>query len=101
MMDPKTMQAALTMGAVAQEVMRPQRVKDLDAFFKQYPDAKFKVEQLLGFGVVPDAMASAFNALQMAPDFGNLNLGVEAPTPGGLNEAGVPGPEQGPEPEPI
>lgn len=100
-MDPKTIPAALTVGAIAQEVMRPQRVRDLEAFFKQYPDAKFKVEQLLGFGVVHDAMTAAFSALQTAPDLSGLNLNTGAPILGGLDEAGNPGPEQGPQPEPI
>lgn len=100
-MDPKTIPAALTIGAIAQEVMRPQRVKDLEAFFKQYPDAKFKVEQLLGFGVAHDAMTAAFSALQMAPDLSGLNINTEAPIFGRPDEAGNLGPEQRPQSEPV
>ncbi len=41
---------ALAVGALAQDLLRPRRVEDLEAFLAQYPHITQYIEQYLGFG---------------------------------------------------
>lgn len=84
MTDPRL---AIALGALMAEALQPQRVKDLEAFFAQHPDAYAMVEAKLGGGLFPQialSMPSPVEPMVMAPE--------------GMNEAGIAGPEPGAEP---
>jgi len=41
---------ALAVGALAQDLLKPRRVEDLEAFLARYPHVTQYIEQYLGFG---------------------------------------------------
>ncbi len=43
---------ALAVGAIAQDLLKPRRVEDLEAFLARYPQVAQYIEQYLGFGYV-------------------------------------------------
>ena len=49
------LQQYLAAGALAAEAMRPQRVKDLEAFFRDNPHAFLAVEQIISGGAIEAA----------------------------------------------
>lgn len=66
------LQASLVMGAIAQDAIKPQRVKDLHAFFARHPEAISRVESILGYGVdVPPPITAMMRQMPMA---GGMNL---------------------------
>ena len=81
---------ALALGAIAQDVLRPQKVKDLEAFFAQYPAAMALVVQALQGGPLPPLVPGVrtFQAITTLP----TEVFSEAPSLG---------PEQGAEPNLI
>lgn len=90
------LQQYLAIGAVAAEAMRPQRVKDLEAFFRDNPHAFLAVEQIISGGAIESApldigLDLGIGAEPVAEDFAQEDL------TGGVNEASGAGPEQGPE----
>lgn len=88
------LQQYLAAGALAAEAMRPQRVKDLEAFFRDNPHAFLAVEQIIGVGAIEAAPLDLSLNFDEEPEAGvPLDL-----TAGGMNEEGGSGPEQGTEP---
>lgn len=88
------LQQYLAAGALAAEAMRPQRVKDLEAFFRDNPHAFLAVEQIISGGAIEAA------PLDLSLNFdGQPEAGVPLDLiSGGMNEEGGSGPEQGTEP---
>lgn len=86
------MRQALLAGALAAEALAPKRVKDLEGFLAQYPEAWSALAMAMG---VPDDYQAPGEEM---PDMGTeFDMGMG---PGMMEEygAGTPGPEQGPEP---
>lgn len=87
------LQQYLAAGALAAEAMRPQRVKDLEAFFRDNPHAFLAVEQIISGGAIEAAPLDLSLNFDEEPEAGvPLDL-----TAGGMNEEGGSGPEQGAE----
>jgi len=76
------LQAALVLGAMAQDAIKPQRVKDLHTFFAQHPDAITDVASILGHGVRIQQPFSSMLSMM-----------------GGMLETANNGLDQGPEPD--
>jgi len=55
---------ALAVGAIAQDLLKPRRVEDLEAFLAQYPHITQYIEQYLGFGYasIPPEIVSGLSA---------------------------------------
>lgn len=87
------LQQYLAAGALAAEAMRPQRVKDLEAFFRDNPHAFLAVEQIIGGGAIEAAPLGLSLNFEEEPE-----AGVPLDLTGGINEEGGSGPEQGAEP---
>lgn len=88
------LQQYLAAGALVAEAMRPQRVKDLEAFFRDNPHAFLAVEQIIGGGAIEAAPLGLSLNFEEEPEAGvPLDL-----ISGGINEEGGSGPEQGAEP---
>jgi hypothetical protein len=58
---------ALAVGAIAQDLLKPKRVEDLEAFLARYPHITQYIEQYLGFGYasIPPEVVSGLGAAQM------------------------------------
>lgn len=88
------LQQYLAAGALAAEALRPQRVKDLEAFFRDNPHAFLAVERIISGGTIEAAPLDLSLNFEEEPEAGvPLDL-----TAGGMNEEGGSGPEQGTEP---
>jgi hypothetical protein len=85
--DPNNPMHAMLLGAVASEMLKPKRVKNLEAFISQYPEVGDMVAQALGKPV------PKFGADQVGKLYGLAGL------LGGMNAKAEPGPKQGPEQE--
>ena len=58
---------ALAVGAIAQELLKPKRVDDLETFLARYPHVTQYIEQYLGFGyasIPPEVMSGLGMAAQ-------------------------------------
>ncbi len=55
---------ALAVGAIAQDLLKPRRVEDLEAFLARYPHITQHIEQYLGFGYasIPPEVVSGLGA---------------------------------------
>jgi len=69
---------ALAVGALASDLLKPQRVDDLEAFLARYPHVAQYIEQYLGFGYVSIPLEVV----------GDLRAAAQMPS------AGVPIPEE-------
>jgi len=83
---------ALAVGAIAQDLLKPRRVDDLETFLAQYPHVTQYIEQYLGFGyanIPTDVMSGLSMTAQMqepqVPE-GLLNPFVEASNAEGDNQ---------------
>ncbi len=100
MVDPAK---ALAVGALAVELLRPQRVKNLEEFFAQNPHAVVKVEQALGYGAYVDDSMRRIYEMMFSPQGQEPQIGVQPPpiTPEVPNEGSQGGPFQGPDTEQL
>jgi len=57
---------ALAVGAIAQDLLKPKRVEDLEAFLARYPHITQYIEQYLGFGYasIPPEVVGGLGAAQ-------------------------------------
>jgi len=58
---------ALAVGALAHDLLKPQRVEDLEAFLVRYPHITQYIEQYLGFGyasILPEVVSGLSVAMQ-------------------------------------
>jgi hypothetical protein len=93
---------ALAVGAIAHDLLKPERVEDLEAFLAQYPQVAQYIEQYLGFGyasIPPEIVISLAKQAQaqepQPPEQAQGPMMAE-----GLQMAGVPQmAEQAPGPE--
>lgn len=82
---------ALAVGAIAQDLLKPRRVEDLEAFLARYPHVTQYIEQYLGFGfaIPPEVVSGLGMTAQMrepqVPE-GLLNPFVEANDAEGDNQ---------------
>jgi hypothetical protein len=60
---------ALAVGAIAQDLLKPKRVDDLEAFLARYPHITQYIEQYLGFGYasIPPEVVSGLGMAAQAP----------------------------------
>jgi len=60
---------ALAVGALASDLLKPQRVEDLEAFLAQYPHVSLYIEQYLGFGyaTIPPKIVIEIGATSQMP----------------------------------
>jgi hypothetical protein len=83
---------ALAVGAIAQDLLKPRRVEDLEAFLARYPHVTQYIEQYLGFGfaIPPEVVSGLGMTAQMqepqVPE-GLLNPFVEAGDAEGDNQS--------------
>ena len=62
---------ALAVGAIAQDLLKPKRVDDLEAFLARYPHITQHIEQYLGFGYasIPPEVVSGLGVQEpLAPE---------------------------------
>ena len=59
---------ALAVGALAHDLLKPQRVEDLEAFLARYPHITQYIEQYLGFGYasIPPELVSGLSMVPQA-----------------------------------
>jgi len=72
---------ALAMGALAADLLRPQRVRDLESFLAANPHVVPQIEAALGFGHAPDMTALASLFSPMGPEVMD-EQGADRPEPG-------------------
>jgi len=90
------LQQALFVGALAAEAMAPVPVKDLEDFLLKHPDAYgLIVSAISGVG---EGVPSALAAMSFQPPEPQPMAQQMEPVEEVANEAGQPGPEQGPGP---
>ncbi len=61
---------ALAVGAIAQDLLKPRRVDDLEAFLARYPHITQYIEQYLGFGYasIPPEVVSGLSMAAQAQE---------------------------------
>jgi hypothetical protein len=66
---------ALAMGALASDLLQPQRVEDLEAFLARYPHVAQYIEQYLGFGYasIPTEVMGGLSATAQMPSVETAN----------------------------
>jgi len=83
---------ALAVGAIAQDLLKPKRVDDLEAFLARYPHVTQYIEEYLGFGYasIPpafvDGLGMAMQAQGPQVADGLLNSFMEAGNAEGNNQ---------------
>jgi hypothetical protein len=89
---------ALAVGAIAQDLLKPRRVEDLEAFLAQYPHVAQYIEQYLGFGYasIPPEVVSGLGVAMQAQG-PQVPEGLLAPFMEGANAESNLEPQPGPD----